>query len=213
MRYTEERIIDVLDLYWPLQSEPIEGIDSQFYYPPAIPTVDHTADKEIETNPSTDGPKSELFFERKRNVSIVPLLSHTYITFRDRVWHPGAPTNPIIDPVKECELQSPLMSIRELCIYCARKFMYGRFDRDAHFHIICNNCQIQFGLFGDTILVMSGIVLLITNIYEPTLIKTLLLIYVCFILLLVNTSALIKDSLQLYHCAHIQHGLGQVCSV
>lgn len=205
MRYTPESVSGVLDLYWPLIEEPDEeSILSRYYYKSPTSAKDSASDKET-TRPMIE---TDFFFEHKRSVSVIPLLAHTYITYRDRVWHPGAPTNPIIDPVSEDELMYPLLTIRELCTYCARKFMENRFKSDSSFHIICNNCQIQFGLFGDTILVMITIMLLITNIYEPTLIKTLLLIYVCFILVLVNTTSISLDSLELYHCPHIKFGLG-----
>lgn len=187
MRYSGDTIASVLDLYLPL----INGDSSP-------PSVFYTG--------SQSG--THLFLEHKKSVSIVPLLAHTFITFGDKVWHPGAPTNPIIEKAKDSELASPLISIKELCSLCARKFMAERFRQDESFHIICNNCQIQFGLFGDTIFVMMFIGLLISNIYTPSMAKTLMMVYLCFVLVLVNTSSVNLDTVDVFHCEHITHGVG-----
>lgn len=223
MRYTLELMTGVLNLYWPHCDQPKEAsIISQFYYKPidyetATALEDATketlVDRILATIAASPQLRTELFFEHKRSVSVVPLLAHTYITFRDKVWHPGAPTNPIVDPVTEEELAGPLLNVKELCLYCARRFMQDKFEVDSHFHIICNNCQIQFGLFGDTVLVMMFIVLLIANIYEPSLLKSIFMIYVCFILVLVNTSTIPLDSVELFHCPHIKFGLGAVITI
>lgn len=74
-RYTREKITEVLNTYWPITDK--TQAHSRLFF---------------------NHPNSFVFLLKKRGVSKIPLLGHTYLAFEDNVWHPGAPNDPIIQP-------------------------------------------------------------------------------------------------------------------
>lgn len=138
-RYPLSVIQEVLDKHWPL-SDSTKSLSRIF----------------------TGHGNSFIFIIKRRGVSSVPLLSHMYITFDEYTWHPGAPNDPIITKVLAEEFEDEVLCIYELCASCSRSFMQNNFARDSKFHIIYNNCQIQLGIFAETMAVcglMIGILL------------------------------------------------------
>lgn len=134
-------------------------------------------------------------FLMKKKYFILPFNSfpnHYYLSFDDKVWHPGNLSNDEIFTTETSECCNQLVSVIEKCYHCTYHHMRELFFRDKKFNIFTNNCQNILGqqfetcaifiyhmsliiniITGSTILFAIGILTLtVLIIYEHSLYRT-----------------------------------------